>query len=140
MLFAGSFLAFNQAIMSKVFIKRFGAYKTLIIGMLLSTVGLFCLTISDTLTTYLIFYYFLNLGLALSFNTFNTLISLNADPKHQGEIMGISESINSFCNALFPIIAAGLYGLYGYNIYYFIAALPLIALIIAINSKQDHIE
>ena len=140
MLFAGSFLVFNQAVMSKLFIKKFGAFNTLIIGMSLTTIGLFCLTISSDLITYLSFYYILNLGLALSFNTFNTLIALNADPHHQGEIMGISESISSFCNAIFPVIGAALYGMYSYNIYYFIAALPFTALLIALKSKQEHIE
>jgi hypothetical protein len=46
--------------------------------------------------------------------------------------MGISESINSFTMALFPVIAATLYGIIGEHLYHFMAILPLTGLIIAL--------
>jgi MFS family permease len=78
----------------------------------------------------------MNLGLSLCFPTFTSLIAQHANPKKQGEIMGISESINSITQAVFPVIAAGLYGLIGYHVYYFVSLLPLTALIIAILRRK----
>ena len=39
--------------------------------------------------------------------------------------MGISESIQSISNAIFPVIATAIYGFIGYNIYFFLALIPL---------------
>ena len=40
MLVVGLFLAFNQAFLSKQFIKRFGEFKTLLIGLSFAAIGL----------------------------------------------------------------------------------------------------
>ncbi|MFK8037317.1 MAG: MFS transporter [Crocinitomicaceae bacterium] len=138
MLFVGIFLAFNQAFLSKRFILAFGQYNTLLIGLSLSTIGLVCLTLTDVLYLFIAFYYIMNLGLSLCFPTFNGLIAQHANPKRQGEVMGISESINSLALAVFPVIGAALYGTIGFNLYYFMAVLPLVGLVIAIiRGKQD---
>lgn len=136
MLVVGIFLAFNQAFLSKRFINKFGTGKTLIIGLSLSFIGLFCITLTQNLYLYIAFYYIMNLGLSLCFPTFNSLIATHANPQHQGEIMGISESLNSLALAIFPVLAASLYGLFGYEIYYVISGLPLIALMIAIKERK----
>jgi DHA1 family tetracycline resistance protein-like MFS transporter len=136
MFVVGLFLAFNQAFLSRLFIRKFGMGKTLIIGLFLAFFGVLCITVTDNLYLYIAFYYVMNLGLSLCFPSFNSLISTHADPKKQGEIMGISESINSFAMAVFPVIAAALYGVFGYQIYYFIAALPLVALIMAFSKYR----
>ena len=133
MLVVGLFLAFNQVVMSKLLIKKFGAPNTLLIGLILSALGMFCITLTDNLYLYCAFYYVLNLGLSICFPTFNSLISTHANPQRQGEIMGISESLNSLGMAVFPILAASIYGWIGFHVYYFIAALPLIALLLALN-------
>jgi DHA1 family tetracycline resistance protein-like MFS transporter len=127
----GVFLAFNQAFLSKRFIKRFGEFKTLLIGLSLCVIGLFAITTTENLYLFIAFYYAMNLGLSLCFPTFNALISLHADPQKRGEIMGISESINSFSMAVFPVVAAALYGLIDKNLYYLMTALPLTALLLA---------
>lgn len=127
----GIFLSFNQAVLSKQFIKRFGEFTTLIIGLSLLIVGFFAITLTDTLWVYIAFYYILNLGLSLCFPTFNALIAIHADPSKQGEIMGISESINSFAMAAFPVLGATLYSFMGYPMYYLVAILPLLAFLLA---------
>lgn len=131
MLVVGLFLSFNQAFVSRRVIKIFGEFPTLLIGLVFSATGLICITLTNNFWLYISFYYIMNLGLSLCFPTFNALISIYADPQKQGEIMGISESINSLALALFPIIAASLYGHIGYSLYYFIALLPAAAFIIA---------
>lgn len=131
MLVVGIFLAFNQAFVSRKFISFFGEQKTLLLGLLLTIIGLFALTLTENLYLYISFYYIMNLGLSLCFPTFNALIAQNADPRLQGETMGISESIHSFAMASFPVLAAGIYGVIGYKLYFFIAILPFISLLIA---------
>ena len=145
MFFIGLFLAFNQAFLSKQFIKWLGEFRTLILGLALGCLGLIAITMTDVLWLFVIFYYILNLGLSLCFPTFNALIAINANPKKQGEIMGISESINSFCMAISPVISAGLYGYINYHLYHWITLLPLTALVLAVVSlkkrgKQAFIE
>ncbi|MCJ8291985.1 MAG: MFS transporter [Crocinitomicaceae bacterium] len=134
LLVAGAFLAFNQAFLSKQFIKRLGEFRTLLIGLGLSTIGLVAITLTSDLYWFIGFYYILNLGLSLSFPTFNALITIHANPQKQGEILGISESINSLATAVFPVLSAALYGIIGYQLYYIIAALPLIAFILALST------
>jgi DHA1 family tetracycline resistance protein-like MFS transporter len=136
LLVAGIFLSLNQAFLSKIFIKRFGEFRTLLLGLGLSVVGLIAITLTSNLYLYIGFYYILNLGLSLTFPTFNALITIHANPQKQGEILGVSESINSLATAAFPVLAAALYGIIGFKLYLFIAALPLIALILAISSYK----
>lgn len=136
MLVIGVFLAFNQAFVSKQFIKRFGEYKTLIIGLLLCSIGMVSITMTGNMWMFIMFYYILNLGLSLCFPTFNALIAIHANPVKQGEIMGISESIHSFAMAVFPVLAATLYGLLNFQLYYITSALALIALTIALASMK----
>ncbi len=128
----GIFLSFNQAFASKWFIRRFGEFRTLIIGLILSTAGMFSITLTDHLALFIAFYYILNLGLSLCFPTFNSLISIHANQEKLGEIMGISESIGSFSMAVFPVIAAFLYGFLGYHLYHLVSLLPFIGLILAV--------
>lgn len=137
MLFVGIFLAFNQAVVSRLFIKKFGEFSTLLIGLSCAVLGLLSITLTTNFWVYIGFYYILNLGLSLCFPTFNALISIHADASKQGEIMGISESINSFAMAAFPILGATCYGLMGYSVYYLVSLLPLTAFIIAaLGSKK----
>lgn len=136
MFFIGIFLSFNQAFVSKQFTRWLGEFRTLILGLALASLGLIAITLTDVLWMFVIFYYILNLGLSLCFPTFNALIAINADPKKQGEIMGISESINSLCMAIFPVISATLYGYLGFRLYHWITILPLAALILALISLR----
>ena len=125
LLVAGIFLGFNQAVLFKKVVLKIGELYTLIIGFSLTALGLVLITLTDILWIYMILYYILNLGLSLSFPVFNSLISQHADEDKQGEIMGISESIQSISNAIFHVIATAIYGFIGYNIYFFLALIPL---------------
>lgn len=136
MLVVGIFLSFNQAIVSRRFIRLFGEYKTLLIGLTSAFIGLFSITLTGHLWLFILFYYFMNLGISLSMPTFNALIAIHADPEKQGEVMGISESLNALAMACFPVLAAWLYGMIGYHVYYLISALPLIALITALVGRS----
>lgn len=132
MLVVGLFLSFNQAVMTKMFIRKFGGFRTLIIGLALCSIGLVGLTLTKNIYWFIGIYYFVNLGLSLCFPTFNSLISLHANPEKQGEIMGVSESISSVAMASFPVVAAALYGLFGFKVYYLISFFAFTGLILAL--------
>jgi len=136
----GVFLSFNQAIVSKFFVRKLGELKTLMIGLSLCVVGFFSITATTNIYLFIPLYYILNLGLSLCFPTFNALISVNAEPTKQGEIMGISESINSFAMAIFPVVSALLYEFLKFKLYFFVSALPFLGLVIAYVklSKESH--
>ena len=136
MLVVGVFISFNQAVMSKWFIARLGIYSTLRLGMLLSVVGFVSITLTETLWVYILLYYILNLGIALCAPTLNSLLALRAAPKETGEVMGISESIGSLSNAIFPLIGAALYGVFGAQLYWGVAILPLLGLMISIKKHS----
>ncbi len=138
MFFIGLFLSFNQAVVSKFFIKKLGAFKTLILGLVLCTIGLVAITLTQQIILFVVCYYILNLGLSLCFPVFNSIISVNADPEKQGEIMGISEAINSFSMACFPVVAALLYTVIGSNLYRCLTILPLIALFMAFRGVKKY--
>lgn len=133
---AGAFLAFNQVVLSKVFVRKYGEFPTLLIGLALCTIGLSALTISTNFFVFVAFYYVLNLGLSLCFPTFNALIAMHANPQKQGEIMGISEGINSLSMAIFPAVSAYLYDVFGFGVYFFFSILPLVTFLIALSSYR----
>ncbi len=133
---AGAFLAFNQVVLSKLFVRKYGEFPTLLIGLALCTVGLSALTISTNFIVFVGFYYVLNLGLSLCFPTFNALIAMHANPQMQGEIMGISEGINSLSMAIFPAVSAYLYDVFGFGVYFFISILPFVTFLIALYSYR----
>lgn len=140
MLAVGFFLFFNQLFAVKWFIKKLGVYKTLALGLALSGIGMYAITITEVLWAYLAFYYILNLGFSMCFPTFTAMISIHADPKKQGELMGISEAINSFSMTIFPVLAAFLYGLMGFKFYWLVGLLPLTALVFILMGRNRFAE
>ena len=140
MLVVGLFISFNQAFMSKWFISRLGTYATLQLGMFLSIFGFISITLTDNLWAYILLYYVLNLGIALCAPTLNALVAQQADPKEAGEVMGISESIGSLSNAIFPLIGAALYGIYEAKLYWGVAVLPCIGLLISMRGLPESVE
>lgn len=125
LLFVGSFLIFNQAVMVKKFIRKFGDIKTLLIGQALMMFGLISITLINNLIVYILFYYVLNLGISLSMPSFKSLISSTVDKTKQGEIMGIEESISAFTSALGPMIAGYFYTQIHANAFIIIASIIL---------------
>jgi len=133
LLIAGVFLGFNQAVLYKKIVLKLGEIKTLALGFILMALGFIAITLTDVLWIYMILYYILNLGLSLSMPVFNSLISQHADQSKQGEIMGISESIQSISNAIIPVISATIYGFIGYNLYLILALIPALGFLLALK-------
>ena len=131
MLFVGGFIAFNQAVVSKWFIRRIGVFRTLRVGMFLSFVGFISITLTNTLWIYISLYYILNLGIALCMPTLHALLAQHAQEQEAGQVMGISESIASLSSAIFPIVGAAVYGFIGGKLYWLVSILPLVGLFLS---------
>lgn len=113
LLFVGSFLIFNQGVMVNKFVQRFGESITMLIGHVLTAFGIVAITLTDKLWLFIVFYYFMNLGLALLFSSAQALLVNNVDKTQQGEITGLDQSIGSFCAAIAPALAGLSYMLIG---------------------------
>ena len=137
MVVVGGFLAFNQAVLSKWFIKRLGERRTMTIGLCLSVLGFFTITLTEHLWIYCLYYYVLNLGFCLIIPALNALLAQRADPQQMGEVMGIGNAIASLSNALIPVFAASMYGILGAQFYHLVATLPAMALLLAMRLQSD---
>ena len=140
MLVVGVFIAFNQAFVSKWSIGKIGTYRTLQLGMLLSIFGFIGITLTDNLWIYISLYYVLNLGIALCAPTLSALLAKHAAPKEAGEVMGIAESIGSLSNAIFPLVGAAIYGVIGSQLYWGVAFLPFLGLVLSYGADDEYQE
>ena len=117
MLMVGRLLAFNQMVVVKRMMAMWGSAKTLQGGLLLSTLGFFLITQTDSMLVYVGFYYLLNLGIAMCIPTLNTILAEHGKPETMGETMGISNGIMSLSYTFVPIVAAYVYGQMDINLW-----------------------
>ena len=137
MLMVGSFLAFNQMVVVKRMMAIWGSAKTLQGGLLLSTLGFFLITQTDSIWVYVGGYYLLNLGIAMCIPTLNTLLAEHGKPETMGETMGISNGIMSLSYTFIPIVAAYTYGQIGYPLYWISATLSFIGAVAVFNMRRE---
>jgi len=132
MLVAGIFLAFNQAFLYKRIVYKIGELGTLKLGFALMTVGFIAITITKNPFVFTALYFVLNMGISISMPVFNSIISQNAEENKVGELMGISESISSMSNAIFPVIAAFIYGLVYAKLFWLLSFFAFVGMLVAI--------
>lgn len=132
----GIFLFINQIVLLKRFIQKFGDFKTLIIGQCLMMGALILYVIPAKLWVFIVIYYFINLGVSLSFPTIKSLLSKSASPKRQGEISGLDESIKSLMAVFAPIFAGFLYIKIGYISFWIFAGILLLEVLLIASSCQ----
>lgn len=112
-LFVGTYLVFNQLVMVKRFVSKFGNLKTLIVGLGIFSFGLIAVTLVQNLIIFMIFYYLLNLGISLVFPTAKAVLSNNTNVNEQGEVMGVDESIGSLASIASPVLGGIAYTYFG---------------------------
>ncbi len=110
-LFIGVFLIFNQAIIVNKVAKRIGEWKTFHLGQWILILFFPLLIFRPSLVPFLIVIYITNLGIALIFPTFRSLLSQSVDKKQQGQVSGVDEAILAGMNGIAPLIATALYGI-----------------------------
>lgn len=138
-MFVGTFLIFNQWFMVKQFVKKIGDYRTLMLGQIFTIAGFVFITFPKEISTYVIFYYILNLGVSLSMPTFKSLISKGVDASRQGEVMGLDEALMSATGIFGPLVAGYLFSTISYNIFYILSALSIVAVGILTLNNQKHL-
>lgn len=136
MLVVGIFISFNQVVIAKRVMAKFGDNRTLQIGLALCCIGLFTITLTDNLYIYVALYYVLNLGLSLCFPSFNTILAARSPEPIVGEVMGISNSIASLANTLFPVLATLAYSIIGFKLYWIISLLPLLCVWFSLRLRE----
>ncbi|MCA9308517.1 MAG: MFS transporter [Patescibacteria group bacterium] len=126
MLIVGVYLVFNQLVMVKKFVSKYGDYKTLFIGTLFMGIGFIMLTQLYNIVAYTLFYYIVNLGISLVFPTEKSILSNASDPKIQGEVMGVDEALGSLASIPAPVLGGLGYALLGPNSLLIVAFITLL--------------
>jgi MFS family permease len=136
----GLFAIFNQAVLVRFFVKKFGNVWTLYFSLIVMFFGLVVLPFLPTsftfagqnlaLLIFLINAYVMNLGIALGQPTFKALLANNVADSKQGKINGLDESLLSLGNGVTPLMAGTLYSFMGSFV--FIAYAVLLAVPVSI--------
>ncbi|MDA9128850.1 MFS transporter [Candidatus Gracilibacteria bacterium] len=129
--FTGSFIIFHQSVSIRYFLGRFGDRWSLTFALFCLGIGFIVMGFSQNIIFFTLFYFVMVLGVALAFTTMGSLLSRSVDASHQGEVMGMSTSLESFISIGIPILATYVYGLLDFSIYFIIAILPFIAFLIS---------
>lgn len=91
----------------------------------------FCMGLTSNIIIFTLIYFFLILGISLSFATLNSLLSRSVDKRNQGEVMGLSSSFESFISIGAPIVFTVSYSAIPVSPYLYIAFFPLFAFLIS---------
>lgn len=125
--FTGSFLIFHQMLLIPRILKKFWDVYALILGLILMTLWYFSMWLAgENIILFTVAYFFWVLGIASCFTTTAALISKSVDEKYQGEIAGLSTSIESLVAIGVPILGTYLYAVLPFSIFYFVSILPLL--------------
>lgn len=130
--FTGSFIIFHQSVSIKLFLSKLWDRLSLSAALWILALWFFMMWASQNIYIFTVFYFFTVMGIALSFTTMWSLLSRSVDSKHQGEVMGMSTSIESFISIGIPILATYIYGLIHFPIYWVITILPFFAFLVSI--------
>ncbi len=131
MTFTGMFLIFHQTVSIRYFVRKFRDRKSLYIWMILMWVWFFLMASTKNIVLFTLFYFFAVLGISLSWSTLSSLFSRSVDKKSQWEIMWMVAGLESFISVWIPVVATLLYGYIDFSIYYLLAILPLVSVIIS---------
>lgn len=137
-LVTGSYMIINQMVVSPFISGKIGVLKTFVIGISLLILSLITLEWAANVTMYLINAYFLNLGIAMGFPTFKSLLSSNVEQRKQGQIQGIDEALLAAASAIAPITAGIIYGFmgrYSFGIFAMGLSIPLYVFVTRYKKK-----
>ncbi|MCC7539796.1 MAG: MFS transporter [Deltaproteobacteria bacterium] len=101
--FVGLVMAITQAGMVGRLVKRFGEPAVLRAGLLFITAGLACCAATFHVATMIVSCALLAIGFGLVSPTMSALVSQNAPPDAQGEVIGIYQAAGSFARVFGPV-------------------------------------
>jgi MFS family permease len=85
------------------FVKRFGDYKALVIGLICSAVGLYYLALVDVWWKLLIVAIFFSFGHGIGRPALTSLLTQSAPPQRRGGVLGATTSLDSFSRIIAPL-------------------------------------
>lgn len=113
--FLGIVGASVQFFLIKYFKEKLGEEKSLIVGNLITTIGLIFIPIFNSITLLLIVIFILAFGNGLNIPMVLGLISKNTDKDKQGSVLGINQALGSLARVLGPVWGTFLYEKLGYQ-------------------------
>ncbi len=123
----GFFLIFNELVTVRLAEKRLGDFRTLALGLLVMPAGFIAVRFPTTIAWFLPASFLLNVGMALSLPSLQTLITNRADERQEGEVQGINTSLAAVASTGAPVVAGAIYATGGGEL-----ALPVIAAVVAV--------
>lgn len=132
--YIGIIIIFTQGFLVRRLIPKWGERKVLRLGLVLFTIGLFGIGISDTVTSVAIALTFLSVGNGLCNPSILGSVSLLSSEKEQGESLGVTQSMASLGRIIGPAIGGAIYGAIAISAPFWLSgALAGLALIIVIS-------
>ncbi len=113
--FMGITGAFVQLFLLKIIKRELGEEKTLLLGCLLSFIGLGFIGLSSALISLLMLLFLLSVGNGMSSTVSISLLSQNTGPEEQGTILGINQSLGSLARFLGPTWGGFVYQYLGFQ-------------------------
>ena len=136
LLAVGVFLIINELVLLPRFEQRFGDLGTLIVGLTIVPVGLLLIRFPDSVWVYLPLAFILNLGVALTFPTLQSVLTKVADERQEGEVQGIDTSVGALFSAVAPILVGFLYAQIGGNTLIVLAVVGALGLVFMLESRS----
>lgn len=113
LLAVGAFLIFNEMVTLRVVEKRLGDVGTLIAGLALLPVSLVIVRIPTSVVWFLVASFVVNVAMALTMPTLQSVITRVADDREEGEVQGINTSVAAIASTIAPIAAGATYASQG---------------------------
>ncbi|HCD35545.1 MAG TPA: tetracycline resistance MFS efflux pump [Chlorobium sp.] len=141
--FVGLFSVIVQGGMIRNLVKKFGEHKLFLWGHLFTFIGVFFVPFAPkeslfTIGLTILFFFAVGTSLVAPINL--SLISLYSYKQQQGEILGISQSVNSFARIMGPFSGSILYGMNFHAPYIVAGVLTIIGFIIALDLFKYKID
>ncbi len=116
-------------------VERFGERRVLAVGMAMSVTGSLLQIWSTGLATTILFLLLTALGQSVAYPTVSALISRNADPRRQGQILGLNNATGAMARTLGPLAMGLSFAHFGVNTPFGLAALIVVpAILLALHA------
>ncbi|MEM7800939.1 MAG: MFS transporter, partial [Chloroflexota bacterium] len=135
LLFIGSFLIINQLFVFPIFARYLNDTAMLLLGLTLTGIGLWLITLASSIFTFLITYYVLNVGISLAMPTVKSLLTKLSVRQQQGVVMGVDEGLIALTGAIGPAIAGLLYAQVDRSAFLVFSGVALTGLILTFISR-----
>lgn len=137
----GLFSIFNQVVITGKVAQHFGNLRALLLSVGLLAISLATIPlipsgfhwqgIDLSLLLFMINSFFVNLGLSVGQPTFQALVTNSVSDQKQGAVTGLDESLLAIGRGVSPILAGGLYGLWGRGLFFFFAVFLILPYLFA---------